>query len=134
MVKPTGRCKKSKRTAGGTLPFGQLRLAHVGQKTGMRRTNFKVVAAGLRQAELAVHRETYFRRIGVFLAVVFPPTDRAQTKSVGRFKGLVTATGTAESGYGLIHGRIDGEIVKEITVTVGAIVGMLSMYSRPDVI
>lgn len=109
MVKPTGRCKKSKRTAGGTSLFGQLRLADVGQKTGMRRTNIKVVAAGLRQAELAVHRETYFRRIGVFLAVVLPPADRAQFQGIGRFKRLASATGTAEPGCGLIHRRIDGE-------------------------
>ena len=61
----------------------------------MGSTELCVVGSRSVQAQLAVDSEANFRRIGVFLSVVFPPADRAELEGSGRFKSLVSAAWTA---------------------------------------
>jgi hypothetical protein len=42
-------------------------------------------------------------RVGVFLAVVFPPANRAQSQGGGRFQGFEAAAGAAIKGLRGIH-------------------------------
>ncbi len=107
-VKPAMGLRRGKRTAKGTLPFRYLWLADVGQEAGMRRTNLSEVVAGLSQAQLAVHGQTDFGRVGVLLAVIFPPADGAKTHCVGCLQRLVSAAGTAKARCNInLHGKID---------------------------
>jgi hypothetical protein len=76
-VKPPRCVLALEGTAEGTLLFGDLRFTNVFEEAGMSRAELGVVGARLLQAELAVDREADFRRIAVFLAVVFPPADGA---------------------------------------------------------
>ena len=69
-----------------------------------------VVLAGLAQAELAVDGQADFGGIVVLLAVVFPPTDRAQTQRAGSIQRLISAAGTAKAGLDqCFHSGMDGE-------------------------
>ena len=58
----------------------------------MRRAKLAVIRARLVQAQLAVHCQAHFRRVFVFLPVIFPPADRAQLQGTGRFERLISAT------------------------------------------
>lgn len=109
MVKPPRECKRSKRTGKGTLSLSQLRLADVGQKSWVGRTYPRVMTAGLRQAELPIHRKANLGCIDVFLTVVFPPADRAESHRTGCVKGLMSATRAAESDFDCFHEGIDEE-------------------------
>lgn len=62
-------------TAGGTLLLGDLRLAHVREKTRVGGTAPGVVEPGFGEAQFAVYGVADFCGVGVFLAVVLPPAD-----------------------------------------------------------
>lgn len=77
------------------------------------------VLAGFLEAELGVDGETDFGGVIVFLAVVFPPADRAQLQSTGCFQGSVSAAGTTIAHFDRrIHTRMDGE--KSLRITKGS--------------
>jgi hypothetical protein len=63
---------------------------------------FKIEAC-LFQALLPVHGQADFRRVGVFLAIVFPPANRAQAHGVWRLQRSESAAGTAESVFSCFH-------------------------------
>jgi len=56
------------------------------------------VLAGFIEAELAVHGETDFGGVIVFLAVVFPPAHRAQLQGAGCFQCFVSTARTTITG------------------------------------
>jgi hypothetical protein len=67
------------------------------------------VLAGIIEAEGAVHGQADIAGIGVFLAIVFPPADRAQTHGVWRFERLVPAARAAKTSlHQGLHVTIDG--------------------------
>ena len=71
--------------------------------------NFGKVVAGLIEAELSVDGEADFRGVWVFLAVVFPPADRAQLERAGSFESFISTAGAAIAHYdGCTHTGIDG--------------------------
>jgi hypothetical protein len=80
--------------AKGTLLFCGPGLTNVREKSGMGCATLGKVLAGFLEAELAVDGETDFGGVIVFLAVVFPPADRAQLQGAGCFQGSVSAAGT----------------------------------------
>ena len=90
--------------------FGALRLANVRQKAGMRSAEMGVVGSRLLEAELAVDGEANFRGVIVFLAVVFPPADRAKLKRFRRFEGFISTTRATKADLdGRTHSKMDGE-------------------------
>ena len=95
-VKPGRALAVGKRTVIGTLLFGVLGLAHVAEKAGMGRAALGVVVAGLFEAELAIYGEADFGGVVVFLAVVFPPADRAKGQRAGRVQRLASAARAAK--------------------------------------
>jgi hypothetical protein len=85
------------------------RLANVRQKPWMRSAAFGIVAASLFQAQFAIHRQSNLGGIAVFLAIVFPPADRAQRHRSGRLQRFAPATGTAKASFhGFPHVVMDG--------------------------
>ena len=96
-VKPPALVSVPESTAKGTLLLSDLGLTNVLQKAGVSRAALCIVLAGLVQAQLAVHRQAHFGRIGVLLAVVFPPADRAQTQSTGIFQRPAPAAWAAKT-------------------------------------
>ncbi len=90
--------------------FGGLRLANVGQKTGMGSAALGVVGAGLLEAELAIDGEAHVGCVVVFLTVVLPPADRAKLQGVGCIESLVSAAGTTIAHFDRrTHTRMDGK-------------------------
>lgn len=83
----------------------QLRLAHVGQKAGVRGAAGDVVQARFGEAEFAVDGEAHVGGVCIFLPVVFPPADRAEGHGIGGFEGAVATAGAA---IRVLHMRIDG--------------------------
>ncbi len=65
------------------------------------------VLAGFLEAELAIDGETDFGGVIVFLAVVFPPADRAQLQGAGRFQGLVSTARTTIAGCSRFRFHVD---------------------------
>lgn len=63
----------------------------------MGRAAMRIVIARFIQTEGAVHGQADIGRVGILLAVVFPPAHRAQPERVRRFQRLVSATGAAET-------------------------------------
>jgi hypothetical protein len=93
------------------LAFDGEGLADVREEAGMGGAEPAVVIPGLVQAELAVDRETHFRSVIIFLAVIFPPADRAQLQNAGRIEGPVSTTGAAITNLdSAAHTGIDGKI------------------------
>jgi hypothetical protein len=107
-----GRVKpRAWRGSGGIeLLLGGLRLANVGQKTGMGSAALGVVGAGLLEAELAIDGEAHVGCVVVFLTVVLPPADRAKLQGVGCIESLVSAAGTTIAHFDRrTHTRMDGK-------------------------
>ena len=76
----------------------------------MRRAAVHVVLPGFIEAEGAVDGQAYIRGIFIFLAIVFPPANRAQSERVRRFQRLVSAARAAEPGlHQCSHTCIDGK-------------------------
>lgn len=70
----------------------------------MRRAAGGEVLPGFIEAELAINGEAYFGCVSIFLAVVFPPANRAQGKNAGSLKGFVsTARATKLSRDSVRH-------------------------------
>ena len=86
-----GRAVGGGRIDGDTLLFGRQRLANIGQETWMGRAELGVVHSRFFEAQLAVHGEAHFGGVMVFLAVVFPPADRAELECRRRFESLRSA-------------------------------------------
>ena len=57
----------------------------------MGRAELGIVDSRLFEAQLAVDSEAHFGGVIVFLAVVFPPADRAKLECRGRFESLLSA-------------------------------------------
>lgn len=55
------------------------------------------------QAQVAVHGMTHIGGVGVFLTVVFPPADRAESQGGRGFQGLEAAAGAAVKGLYGVH-------------------------------
>lgn len=96
--------------------FSGLGLADVGEKSRVGRAAFNVVPARFVEAQLAVDGESHFRSVSVFLAVIFPPADRAKLESSGRFESFVPTTRTAIAHFDRgTHAGMDGKSGSEIT-------------------
>ena len=80
------------RTAEVTLLLSDLRFAYVTEKSGIGRTAARVRCARFTEAQVSIHSEPDFVRVGIVLAIVFPPADWAQGKRVRRLQRLVSAT------------------------------------------
>ena len=66
-----------------------------------------VVHAGLGEAEFAVYGVSNFEGIGIFLAVILPPADRAQGQDIWRFECPVAATRASKTNRCRPHGQMD---------------------------
>ena len=68
------------------------------------------VRTGLIETELSVDGEANFGGVVVFLAVVFPPADRAQLQGSGRIEGFISTAGASIAHYDCgAHTGIDGK-------------------------
>jgi hypothetical protein len=105
-----GRAVRRGRIAEGTLLFGRLRLANVGQETRVSRAASSIIGSRFFEAELAVDSEADLGGVVVFLVVIFPPADRAKLERRGSFEGFVSAAGAAKADFdGGTHKEMDGE-------------------------
>jgi hypothetical protein len=69
-----------------------------------------VVGSRFFEADLTVDGQANFRGVVVFLAVVFPPADRAKLERFGRFQSFISTTRTTKAHFdGGTHTRIDGK-------------------------
>jgi hypothetical protein len=85
-------------------------LTDVRQEAGVGRAAMCKVRARFVQAEGSVHGVANLRGVFIFLAIVFPPADRAQCERVRRFQRLVPAAGAAKSGlHQCFHTGMDGK-------------------------
>ena len=92
-----------------TLLLSVMGLTNVRKEPGVGSAALGIVLAGFIEAEGAVHGQADFVGIGVFLAVVFPPANRAQAEGVWRLQRLVPATRAAKlSLHQSLHTWIDG--------------------------
>ena len=73
----------------------------------MRRAAMYIVRPGFVQAQLAVHCQPDLRRIAVFLAVIFPPANGAQTHRFWSLQSPVSTAGTAIEGRDCLHALMD---------------------------
>ena len=95
----------------------------------MRRAAVHVVLPGFIEAEGAVDGQAYIRGIFIFLAIVFPPANRAQSERVRRFQRLVSAARAAEPGlHQCSHTGIDGKKWARVYEMRGPI----RMFSAPN--
>jgi hypothetical protein len=100
----------------GTLLFGRQGLANMGQETRMGRAALSVVDSRLFEAQLTVDGEAHFGGVIVFLAIVFPPADRAKLECCGRFESLESTARTTVAHFDCrAHTRIDGGFSLGIT-------------------
>lgn len=75
----------------------------------MRRAAEQIVIPGFLEAEGAVDGQADIQGIFIFLAIVFPPANRAQSERVRRFQGLVSAARAAKTSLQQsFHAYIDG--------------------------
>jgi hypothetical protein len=58
----------------------------------------------------------HFAGVRIFLAVVFPPANRAECHGSWRFEGSVAAAWAAEKSSYSPHARVDGKMVAEVYV------------------
>jgi len=94
-----------------TLLFCAAGFANVRQKTRMRGAELYVIGARLVQAQLAVHGQAHFGGVLIFLAVVFPPANRAQLQGARRFERLISATRATITNFNSsAHIEIDARI------------------------
>jgi len=111
-----GKAVRGGRIDGGTLLFGRQGLANMGQETWMGRAALGVVDSRLFEAELTVDSEAHFGGVIVFLAVVFPPADRAEVECFGRFESLRPAARATVAHFDRrTHKRMDGGFSLGIT-------------------
>jgi hypothetical protein len=95
--------RSPRRAAGGginparRLLFGKLRHSHVGQKAGMGSTTMYEMVACFGQTQIAIDRQMHFRGIFVFLAIVFPPANRAKSQRGRSVQGFISTTRAAKT-------------------------------------
>jgi hypothetical protein len=107
-VKPARWERVAFRTGEGTLLVRHLRFSYIGKKPRVRGAALGIVHSGLIEAQFAVYGVSDIRGAGVLLSVVFPPSDRAQGESAGRFESPVSATRASKMNRCRSHGEIDG--------------------------
>ena len=113
-----GEVEKRARIAKGTLLFARFGLTNVRQKSGMRSPALFEMLAGFGEAQLAVHGKADVRGILVFLAVVFPPADRAKHQGAGCIKCLAPAArASIAHSCCWAHTKMDGKRQGEITAS-----------------
>jgi hypothetical protein len=66
-----------------------------------------IVVTSLAEAQGAIDRVAHLTGVGVFLAVVLPPANRAQSHGCGRLQRLEAAAWAAEKSSYCPHGWID---------------------------
>ncbi len=79
------------------LRFRDIGFTNVTQKAGMSRAATCVMLACLLQAQVAIDREPDILGVVVFLAVVFPPANRAECKGTRRIEGFETTARAAKT-------------------------------------
>jgi len=79
-------------TGEGTLLLSDKRLAHIGEEPRVRRSAPGIVLARVAQAQGSVYSAPDIGRVGILLAIVFPPANRAQSEGVWSFESSKTAT------------------------------------------
>jgi hypothetical protein len=100
----------AKRIAIVTLLFCGQGLTNVREEAGMGCAALGIVPAGFIEAELPVYGQARFLGVGVFLAVVLPPADRAQNQGVGRIQCLIAAARAPVAGVqGFPLRKMDGK-------------------------
>jgi hypothetical protein len=65
---------------------------------------------------LAVHGVVYFKGVAVFLAVVFPPADRAQSHGIWRLQRPAAATLASKTNRCRPHMRMDDICVSPVYI------------------
>jgi hypothetical protein len=76
----------------------------------MRGAKMGKIGSRFFQAELAVDGEADFRGVIVFLAVVFPPADRAKLERFRRFQSFISTAGATKAHFdGGTHTEMDGK-------------------------
>ena len=83
----------------------------------MGRAELGIVDSRFFEAELAVDGEAHLGGVIVFLAVVFPPADRAKLERCGRFESLRSAARATVAGCNRIslHMGWTRKYAREIT-------------------
>jgi hypothetical protein len=79
-------------TAEVTLLLGDLRVANIGEKSGVGGATTGVGLAGFGKAQMAIHGKSDFVGVGVVLPVVLPPANGTQPHRVRFIEGLISAT------------------------------------------
>ena len=108
-VKPGQAFRPLKRTVIGTLLLSDIGLTNVTAEAGMGGAALRIMFSRLDQAELAVDGQAHVAGVGVLLAVVFPPANRAQSHRLWGFKSLESAAWAAKSSCDGIHSWVDGK-------------------------
>jgi hypothetical protein len=67
-----------------------------------------VVQASLRQAKFTIYGVPNFEGVAVFLAVILPPADRAQSHGLWCFECSVAATRASKTNRCRSHAQMDG--------------------------
>jgi hypothetical protein len=83
----------------------------------MGRSALRVMGPGFVKTQLAVHGQAHLRGVRVFLAIVFPPANRAQSHCIRRFQRFVSAARTAEPSCDSLHVWMDDKNQAGFTVT-----------------
>ena len=95
--------------AKGTLLLSVMGLTDVREESRVGCAALGIMFTGFVEAEGAVHGQADFAGIFVFLAVVFPPADGAETQGIWRFQRLRSAARAAKlSLHQSLHIGIDG--------------------------
>ncbi len=87
----------------GGRALGWQRRAHMGDELLVRRTAATIIFARYGKAEAAIDGTAHNIGIFIVLAVILPPADRAERKSVWRIQGKGT-TAQAAGAFSL-HAR-----------------------------
>ncbi len=98
-----------------TLLFGDLGLTNVRYKARIRGPAARKVLTRLFQAQLPIHGESHLGGVGVFLAIVLPPANGAQSHRRGRIQGSIAAAWTAKSSFTSFHSGVDANPRRRFT-------------------
>ena len=96
-----------KRTAKGTLLLSDIGFTNVTEEPGVSRAAMRIVRPGFVQAQLAIYSQSDIRSVAVFLAIVFPPANRAQPQRTGGLESLVSTARAAIKGCDSFHNLMD---------------------------
>jgi hypothetical protein len=65
-----------------------MRLTDVTNELGMGCAALRIVQAGIAQAQLAINGQANLGGIHIFLTVIFPPANRAESHNTWSLQGL----------------------------------------------